>query len=579
MPNPPYTMADLASFGYIKNPSATGTSLSIGPDAQPRWWRSGDTFNVMDYGAAGDGIVDDTIAIQDTIDACIAGGSGTVFLPAGTYLVTSTLSFAGMSGTWKGLTFKGVGSAAHVSLGLYGAGATRIVNASGGTCLSAYSTSSGSFINALQLEGFNITNTVALAAAVYTIDCSAIISGLGMRDVVVQGGNLQGNGICFALTNGNWLFERVRVYDLPGVAGAGGTGILLSDGTNPLGGYLRADHWTSMGSMGNTISCVAQQCFIGFNYYGDLTGFAASGCSAINTSEVSGSTGFNVGHVTGGSWAGCYSEGHEIGVNVSSVATGCHIHIMSGAGYTPAAAKPVVCSGDNNHILCTIVSGIGTVPDGVVISAGAVGNSIWAQPRLSGAGTITTLYGDHAVGGENHFGPSLAEGDIYTDGTFPTPSDRRVASALAVKTYVDKRIMAATANASVTITATAAATATSILALPNANYQNRLIRIEFSVALLRINPATAGNSAILDFWLDDGAGTDLGYTGEVTGTVVGRYSTASGTWWIELTPAAGAHIYSIRGWKTAAGDTAEAITGAGYGSGNYADMKLTATYV
>ena len=47
-------------------------------------------FNVRDdeFGAQGDGAADDTIAIQRAIDAAGQVGSGTVFVPAGRYLVT-----------------------------------------------------------------------------------------------------------------------------------------------------------------------------------------------------------------------------------------------------------------------------------------------------------------------------------------------------------------------------------------------------------------------------------------------------------------------------------------------------------
>lgn len=44
------------------------------------------TINVINYGATGNGVTDDTVAIQAAINAA---GNGTVFMPAGNYLVTS----------------------------------------------------------------------------------------------------------------------------------------------------------------------------------------------------------------------------------------------------------------------------------------------------------------------------------------------------------------------------------------------------------------------------------------------------------------------------------------------------------
>lgn len=52
---------------------------------------SGSVFNVRDYGAKGDGVTDDSQAIQQAIDAAAASG-GTVSLPGGTYVVGSTLN-------------------------------------------------------------------------------------------------------------------------------------------------------------------------------------------------------------------------------------------------------------------------------------------------------------------------------------------------------------------------------------------------------------------------------------------------------------------------------------------------------
>jgi parallel beta-helix repeat protein len=46
-------------------------------------------FNVQDFGAKGDGITDDTAAIQSAIDAASAAGGGQVYMPTGTYIVSA----------------------------------------------------------------------------------------------------------------------------------------------------------------------------------------------------------------------------------------------------------------------------------------------------------------------------------------------------------------------------------------------------------------------------------------------------------------------------------------------------------
>jgi hypothetical protein len=51
----------------------------------------GPTLSVKDFGAKGDGVTNDTVAIQAAIDHVYGAGGGTVFFPSGTYLVTSVV--------------------------------------------------------------------------------------------------------------------------------------------------------------------------------------------------------------------------------------------------------------------------------------------------------------------------------------------------------------------------------------------------------------------------------------------------------------------------------------------------------
>lgn len=48
-------------------------------------------FDVTEYGAVGNGIADDTTAIQSAFNACHSAGGGTVFFPTGTYKLTNQL--------------------------------------------------------------------------------------------------------------------------------------------------------------------------------------------------------------------------------------------------------------------------------------------------------------------------------------------------------------------------------------------------------------------------------------------------------------------------------------------------------
>ena len=51
------------------------------------------TFNAVSFGAKGDGIADDTAAIESAMKAAVAAGGGTVYLPAGQYKTAGAIDF------------------------------------------------------------------------------------------------------------------------------------------------------------------------------------------------------------------------------------------------------------------------------------------------------------------------------------------------------------------------------------------------------------------------------------------------------------------------------------------------------
>lgn len=71
----------------------------VNEDVERVYWRlvnegkislSPTQINVLDMGAVGDGVTDDTLAIQAVIDSIPSSG-GTIYFPAGTYIITSAL--------------------------------------------------------------------------------------------------------------------------------------------------------------------------------------------------------------------------------------------------------------------------------------------------------------------------------------------------------------------------------------------------------------------------------------------------------------------------------------------------------
>lgn len=79
-----------------------------GTNAQDRTVESRlrDFVSVKDFGAVGDGVTDDTAAIQAAIDAAVLAGGGEVKFPPGKYIITDTIDLYN-AGTPRGLALEG----------------------------------------------------------------------------------------------------------------------------------------------------------------------------------------------------------------------------------------------------------------------------------------------------------------------------------------------------------------------------------------------------------------------------------------------------------------------------------------
>jgi hypothetical protein len=70
----------------------------------------GAPFNVLDFGATGDGVADDTVAIQSALEAVKTAGGGFLYLPAGVYSINNALVLTGIDN----MIFAGAGDDATI---------------------------------------------------------------------------------------------------------------------------------------------------------------------------------------------------------------------------------------------------------------------------------------------------------------------------------------------------------------------------------------------------------------------------------------------------------------------------------
>lgn len=112
----PATIIDLTDdgifgrFHVVLSGSENGGTLIVGADGR-KWKREFEgVINVRWFGANGDGVADDTAAIQSAIGYAIALPSvgRIIFFPAGTYRITSPLNFTGGTGNTP-ITIQGEG--------------------------------------------------------------------------------------------------------------------------------------------------------------------------------------------------------------------------------------------------------------------------------------------------------------------------------------------------------------------------------------------------------------------------------------------------------------------------------------
>jgi hypothetical protein len=106
-----YLAVSLESDGELKSTAIADGSLTRAKLATAA--KGAAVYNVKDYGAEGDGLTDDTTAIQAAIDAAPAGS--TIFAPTGKYVISTLSITKPLTMKGEGVTWRGTGTFAHAS--------------------------------------------------------------------------------------------------------------------------------------------------------------------------------------------------------------------------------------------------------------------------------------------------------------------------------------------------------------------------------------------------------------------------------------------------------------------------------
>ncbi|MEU4169431.1 glycosyl hydrolase family 28-related protein [Streptomyces sp. NPDC026665] len=231
-----------------------------------------DWLNIRDYGAVGDGITNDAPAIQSAITAASAAGGGTLYVPAGRYLLNAALNWAS--------NVNAIGAGDRVSILQ---STNQNLDCITGTDIS------GVTLQALQLSGpgrgFGTGVRLTRFAAPATLNVS-------LRDVLIQ--SFGGDGV-FWHESASSVLERVRVRNCGGI-----------------GFHQQAPQDTILGGASTSlIDCSAEGCVVAGYWLDGMSYTSLTGCAAQGSPS-----GYRLDSCTGVVLTACGAEQCTTGLTV-----------------------------------------------------------------------------------------------------------------------------------------------------------------------------------------------------------------------------------------------------------------------
>lgn len=293
-------------MSYTPNPTwvdnvstLTAAKLQKYDDALVSLYASADVYSAVSYGADKTGVSDATTAIQNAINAASAAGGGTVYLPAGVYLLSAALTMKSQ------VKLLGDGFAFSDTAG------TRVHQGSTTTaCLTAVD-QHDMVIENLSLTCTGGTTNIGVS---FTRSAHTNIAGLTFRRVQISGFGT-GMDLSNPITS---TFDRVMVdtstvgFYLHGVLGAGGSAgtscafvNCYANGCTQTG--FRLDNMTYCAF----VACAADACGIAYELIeSGAQGISFTGCgceSLVNTNGTYPGIGWKINAAIGVTLTACWS--------------------------------------------------------------------------------------------------------------------------------------------------------------------------------------------------------------------------------------------------------------------------------
>jgi Pectate lyase superfamily protein len=341
-------LAILAPNASAQTPFTSFAFQATGePTARTMPDRLAEIKNVRDFGAVGDGVTDDTTAIQNTVNWTTGANRGTIYFPAGTYNVTAPITF-NYNGPLS-ICFRGDGAASYLT-GTFAPG--YILDRS----LVSPSNQAQVVIEKLQIQNHSGTSG---SGAIRVGSCiSAVI-----RDIVVVNG-----------------FTCITTEDSPGNSSQNA----FIQNVHFIGADQTGCNGLVMGGGGSVQGCDWIGCDFGARMYGNGWYMGGNRIERCNTAYLLGVDGAGTDRgASGFAICGGSTEGNWTGIDFSGTCSGFYIGSMSFLGHSSSNAGMIPnIQGTQYHLLIRpnkassgIFMGLGGGGDLADVAGGSVGTS------------------------------------------------------------------------------------------------------------------------------------------------------------------------------------------------------------